>query len=70
MAGKGKHKGRMGALSCVAPNGARFEVGTGFSDAQRGAPPHVGATVTVRFQEYTNDGVPRFPVFVGARDYE
>lgn len=68
--GKGKHTGRLGALSCVAPNGAAFEVGTGFTDAQREAPPTVGASVTVRYQELTKDGVPRFPVFITARDYE
>lgn len=68
--GKGKHKGRLGALTVTLPNGVTFEVGTGFSDAQREAPPAIGKPVTVRFQEYTDDGVPRFPVFVGARDYE
>ncbi len=70
VAGKGKHVGRLGALSCLAPNGAAFEVGTGFTDAQRAAPPLVGATVTVRYQELTKDGIPRFPVFIAARDYE
>jgi DNA ligase-1 len=68
--GKGKHVGRLGALSCVAPNGAAFEVGTGFTDAERAAPPAVGESVTVRFQELTKDGIPRFPVYVVARDYE
>lgn len=70
VAGKGKHVGRLGALSCIAPNGAAFEVGTGFTDAERAAPPAVGANVTVRYQELTKDGVPRFPVFIAARDYE
>ena len=68
--GKGKHLGRLGALSCLAPNGAAFEVGTGFTDAERHEPPAVGASVTVRFQELTKDGVPRFPVYVAVRDYE
>jgi DNA ligase 1 len=68
--GKGKHKGRLGAMTCTLPNGIAFEVGTGFSDAQREAPPKIGKLVTVRYQELTDDGVPRFPVFVGARDYE
>lgn len=76
--GKGKHAGRMGALSCVffategaaKEEGIRFEVGTGFTDAQRAAPPPVGSIITVRYQELTRDGVPRFPVYVGPRDYE
>jgi DNA ligase-1 len=71
VAGKGKHKGRLGALTCVpVTGGPRFEAGTGFSDAQREAPPAVGAVVTVRYQELTPAGVPRFPVFVAVRDYE
>ena len=65
--GKGKHKGRLGALQCRAENGAFFGIGTGFTDAEREAPPNVGATVTYRFQELTLDGVPRFPVYVRER---
>lgn len=68
--GKGKHKGRLGALTCMLKSGATFEVGTGFTDAEREAPPRVGAKVTVRYQELSRDGVPRFPVYVTERDYE
>lgn len=68
--GKGKHAGRLGALACVTDAGVPFEIGTGFSDAQRETPPPIGARVTVRYQELTEAGVPRFPVFVTARDYE
>src|SRR5579884_2164527 len=68
--GKGKHKGRMGALSCKLPSGVTFEVGTGFTDAQREKPPRIGTKITFRYQELTKDGVPRFPSFVTARDYE
>lgn len=68
--GKGKHNGRLGALDCLTDAGVAFQVGTGFSDAQREAPPAVGSRVTVRFQELTKAGVPRFPVFVAVRDYE
>ena len=46
-------------------DGTRFAVGTGLSDAERSAPPPVGTWVTYRFQELTDGGVPRFPVFVG-----
>jgi DNA ligase-1 len=65
--GTGKHQGRLGALQVVLPNGTPFKVGTGFSDAERGAPPEVGSVVTVRYQELTNAGVPRFPVYIGER---
>ena len=67
-AGKGKHKGRTGSLLCELPGGKRFNVGTGLTDAERGAPPPVGATVTFRYQELSEDGVPRFPTYVGVRD--
>ena len=48
-------------------NGITFQVGTGFSDAQREHPPLVGSLITFRFQELTDGGVPRFPVFVRCR---
>ena len=65
--GKGRHKGRLGALLVELPNGTRFNCGTGLSDAQRDLPPAIGETITVSFQELTDSGVPRFPVFAGAR---
>lgn len=65
--GRGRHAGRVGALEVETPDGVRFKVGTGLSDAQRESPPPVGAVITYRYQELTNDGVPRFPSFVGVR---
>ena len=38
LAGAGRHKGRLGALGVVLPDGTQFSVGTGFSDAQTGKP--------------------------------
>lgn len=66
--GKGKHKGRLGALVCVADNGATFAIGTGFSDAERATPPAIGSRVTYKYQELTDAGVPRFPIY--ARKFE
>jgi DNA ligase-1 len=66
-AGKGRHKGRLGALLVELANGTRFAVGTGFSDAERGNPPAIGAVITFRYQELTDGGVPRFPSYVGVR---
>lgn len=65
--GKGRHKGRLGALVAELPGGKRFNIGTGFSDKLRESPPAVGSVVTFKYQELTNDGLPRFPVFVGER---
>jgi DNA ligase-1 len=62
--GKGRHKGRLGALLVDLPDGTQFSVGSGFTDAQRDAPPHVGSVITFRYQELTDGGVPRFPTFV------
>jgi DNA ligase-1 len=66
--GAGRHKGRLGALFVELPNGTRFSVGTGFSDAERSAPPPIGSTITFRYQELSDGGVPRFPSYVGVRD--
>lgn len=37
-----------------------------FSDEQRRKPPAVGKIITYKYQGLTNDGIPRFPVFVGS----
>jgi DNA ligase-1 len=68
--GKGKHKGRVGALIAEKGNGVKFGIGTGLTDAERENPPPVGSVVTYRFFELTKDGVPRFPSFVAVRDFE
>ncbi len=68
--GAGRHKGRLGALQVVLPDGTEFSVGTGFSDAEREAPPAIGSTITFRYQELSDGGVPRFPSYVGLRKDE
>ncbi|MBA3396408.1 MAG: DNA ligase [Deltaproteobacteria bacterium] len=65
--GAGKHKGRLGALICELPGKVRFNVGTGFTDLERQAPPAIGSIITFRYQELSDDGVPRFPSYVGER---
>jgi DNA ligase-1 len=66
-AGAGRHKGRMGALLVRLSDGTDFAIGTGFSDRERENPPAIGATVTFRYQELSDGGVPRFPSWVGVR---
>ncbi len=66
-AGAGRHKGRLGALLVRLADGTDFAIGTGFSDRERENPPAVGATVTFRYQELSEAGVPRFPSWVGLR---
>lgn len=65
--GKGRHKGRLGALLVTLADGTKFSVGTGLSDAERSNPPPVGSTITFRYQELSDRGVPRFPSYVGVR---
>ena len=65
--GKGRHKGRLGALVVRLADGTEFSVGTGFTDKQRESPPAVGSTITFRYQELSDGGVPRFPSFVRQR---
>ncbi len=65
--GKGRHAGRLGALMLEMPNGQRFALGTGFTDAQRSDPPPVGTLVTYRYRERTPSGLPRFASFMRVR---
>ncbi|MBW8845020.1 MAG: DNA ligase [Burkholderiales bacterium] len=62
--GKGRLAGQLGALELKTPEGVRFKLGTGFSDAQRRNPPPVGATVTYRYRDVTPSGKPRFASFL------
>ena len=68
--GKGRHKGRMGALLLEMPNGKRFALGTGFTDAQREAPPPIGSVVTYRYRDRTPAGLPKFASYWRNRDAE
>ena len=65
--GKGKYAGMLGALEVEDPEGRRFRIGTGLSDAERRAPPPVGSRVTYRFQGRTERGIPRFASFLRMR---
>lgn len=69
-AGRGKYEGMLGALVVMTPDGRRFRLGTGFSDAARRAPPAVGSTVTYRYRDLTATGLPRFASFLRVRESE
>jgi len=68
--GKGRNAGRLGALLLELPNGQRFALGSGFSDAQRANPPPVGSLVTYRYRDRTPKGLPRFASFLRVREGE
>ena len=68
--GTGKFEGHMGALLLQMPNGKKFALGTGFTDAQRVSPPPIGAQVSYRYRDRTPQGLPKFASFVRVRDLE
>ena len=68
VAGQGKYAGLMGALQVETPEGRKFKLGTGFSDAQRRDPPALGTWVTYRYRDINPSGIPRFASFLRLRE--
>ena len=63
--GKGKFAGTLGALTCVTKKGKMFQVNPGVADSVRlqwwkDRHKLIGKKATVKFQRYTEAGVPRF----------
>ena len=61
-----------GVIVCEMKDGITFNCGMKFSHAEReeilkNKEEYIGQTAEVRFFEYTDDGLPRFPVCVGFR---
>lgn len=67
-AGRGKHTGKLGALEVETPEGIRFKLGTGFTDAQRADPPKIGSIVTYTYRDKTIKGKPKFASFLRVRN--
>lgn len=65
--GKGKYQGQLGALVVETAQGVRFKLGSGFSDAERAAPPAIGTIVTYRYRGLNQSGIPRFATFLRIR---
>lgn len=65
--GKGKFHGLMGSLALRLEDGIVFNLGSGFSLAERRHPPPVGAVVTFKYQGFTSNGIPRFASFLRVR---
>lgn len=68
LAGKGKYRGKLGALLVETARGLRFKLGAGLSDAERADPPPIGAWVSYRFRDLNPSGVPRFASFLRIRE--
>ena len=70
--GEGKYKGMLGAFEVQQDNKNKAQVGSGFSDKHRkefwsGRKRLIGKICEVKYQEKTNDGIMRFPVFLRLR---
>ncbi len=68
MPGRGKYTGKLGALEVETPEGIRFKLGTGFTDAQRANPPKIGSIVTYTYRDITKTGKPKFASFLRERN--
>jgi len=64
--GKGKFKGKMGAVRCDF-KGKSIKIGSGFTQKQRKFPPSIGTLVSFKYYGLTHLGNPRFPVFLRVR---
>ena len=62
--GKGRNKGRLGAILVKTPEGLIFKIGSGFSDSERENPPAIGSTITYQYIGKTKNGIPRFASFI------
>lgn len=62
---EGKGAGLLGALICKLKSGVQFEIGSGFNAKQRTEfwNTELPKTVSFKYFELTDDGVPRFPIF-------
>lgn len=65
--GKGRLAGLVGALEVETPEGRRFRIGSGLTDALRRDPPPLGATITYTYRGLTRTGLPRFPAYLRLR---
>ncbi len=65
--GKGKYKGLLGAFTCKDAFGRVFRIGSGLSDKDRRNPPPIGAIITYKFNGFTANNLPRFPVYLHIR---
>ena len=61
--GSGKYVGMVGAVIVERADGARFKIGSGFSDAERQSPPPLGSWITYAYNGLTESGLPRFARF-------
>lgn len=60
--------GDIKAMQVRLPNGKEFRIGNGLTEEERRNPPKIGSKVTFKYQNLSEDGIPRFPTYI--RPYE
>lgn len=68
ISGKGKYRGKLGAIKVEIANGIIFKIGSGFTDQERSNPPPIGSTITFKYNGLTKAGIPRFARFWRIRE--
>lgn len=73
--GKGKLEGKIGAFKVKTPEGKEFSVKVASTDEELAhmwnyRTCYINAMLTVKFQGKSENGIPRFPIGLGIRDYE
>jgi len=66
--GKGKYEGKVGSFTCKQQNGQIINIGSGLSDELRKNPPSIGTNITFKYNGFTKNAKPRFPVYLRVRD--
>jgi DNA ligase 1 len=63
--GSGRCENMLGALRVKdLKSGVLFKIGSGFNDETRLNPPKIGSIVTYKYQNLSDSGIPRFPIFL------
>lgn len=70
--GKGKYEGLMGSIRVrwykTPDDFVEFNIGTGFNDEERAAPPAIGSIITFKYHGLTRNNLPRFPSYLRIRN--
>lgn len=67
--GSGKFKDLIGSFNCRNLKDKKvFKIGSGLTDEIRKNPPKIGSIITYKYQGFSSNGLPRFPVFLRVRD--
>jgi DNA ligase 1 len=69
-AGKKANKGVTGGLIIKMSDGKTFHLGSGLTAEDRRNPPKIGAVVTFKYTDTTDDGLPKCASYVATRNYE